>query len=767
MPSRPGTSESPILPIENTSTRLIGRDDVFRRVHNMYPTEEGGLRSIDGPIPFLENYDGSTVEIPDEGTASPTGATLGVPGSGVIYGIVRGVGHAWVGDREILLVHVDEEIWDFTGWNRGFRVLVASANHSPAPLLAMNLWDPLPTDFPTQFVRTPRGIICIPSGNGRAFIYDGTHCLRLGYGRRPPPPGALGPVSSANRYFPVSSTRSTGVNDSGYAMDGRHADEATGMPSVFKYGRLGTVQSMPITQSGDPDDKANVSGFLLPGRYRAAQQWGNIFGDLSPWSFESNDITFDKQPATDWNVNSSLEHFSFVQEWTNLAAVRKQVAYTLSPGPEGTVFRNVARTRDITGKGDTNLYIVPRDATANAQAIATIPDNVTSFFPDNIPDDWLYLRTEEIEEVPPFRIGEVFAGRLFAANSYDDPGAVWPSMVGRYGTFPSRLKFYPDPEGAEITGLKRVQEGLLAFSVNSTYVITPNDQGDGFRSFTLDANVGCVAPSSLATLRDGGVTLWLGRDGFYSYDRTNGVRFAFADHRQEALLFNNGMLHKAVATFDPKSGEYRCWVPTGSSLIPNVCWCFDGRSWRTRDDVQATGVVVTNDHRSLPIVAGRAKVDDVYRYGLWVLDHGGEPQPATVESGWIHATRSSDRASFRRLKLLLRETEVTTAESDKLSVTFYRDYRRDVVADGPIYKHLYPDEGVPWRREVSTEPEYWGGSTWDASTFRTRRPFWVNVDFDVSSAEVFQFVATGTKRFEIIGFAFEEQDRKSGSAQGY
>ncbi len=769
MPGRPGAPESPILTVEGTSTRLVGRDDVFRRIHNMYPTEEGGLRSIDGPMPFIVNYDGTNATVPTSsdvsGSTDPTGAVIGILGSGVTYGVTRGIFHANVGERELLLLHVDNQIWEWTGWNRGYRILVGT--ESSNPLLTMNLWEPLISDFPTQFVRTPRSVIVIPSGGGRAIEYDGKVCLRLGYSYRPGPPQGLGPTSSGLKLLPVLGVRKTGVNDLGYAVDGLATDPYTGMPGVFKYGRLGTVQSLPVVSNGDPSDFSHVSGFLLPGRYRARQQWINAFGDLSPWSNDSNDIHFDRQPSVQWVIDSNLAYSGTSLEWTNLDAVRKQVAWLCDPGPDGTIYRNIARTRDIEGKGDTSFYVVPRDASANANSVATIPDNVSTFFPDNIPDEWLYLSIEEIEPVPHFRLAELFNSRLFVANSYAEPGAVWVSMVGRYGTFLSKLKFFPDPEGAEVTGLKRVEAGLLAFSRSATYMIVPNDAGDDYRSFTLDANIGCVAPSSISTLRNGGTTIWLGRDGFYAYDMAGGVRFIFADHRQDALLFNRGAMHRSVAAFDPASGEYRCWVPTGSSLVPDVCWCFDGRGWRTRDDVKATGVTVTNDHRNMMLTCGQVTVSATERHGVWVLDRAGEVQEGVLESAWIHASRSTDRASFRRLKLLLRETEVRTADADKLSVTFYRDYRKDTIADGPVYRNLYPAEGTPMRPKGSAEPEVWGGTTWNAATFRTRRPFWVNVDFDVSSAEVFQFVVTSTSRFEILAFAFEEQARSSGSAQGY
>lgn len=759
---RPGVVQSGILKVESTSKELIESDGTFREIHNMRPTAGGGYASISLPIPFIWNYDGTTAEIPEDvGSASPTGGA-------VVYGETRGLHHAVLANgRELLLLHVDDQIWEWTGWTRGWRVLVGSSTYSP--IFEQSLVDPLNSDYPTQFVTTPNAVIIIPSGGGRAVIYDGIKAKRLGYSQRPAPPVAMGPRSSGVTYMEqaASSIRKIGVNDTGYAMDGLHSNEDTGMPYIFKHGRLGTVQSMPIVTNGDPTDVTSVSGYLLPGRYRYWQQWVDCFGDLSPISYASNDVHFDKQPSVQWKVDSSHALSTYDTEWAYLDAVRKQVGVVFDNGPDGTIAKIGYRTKDITGKGDTRPYVLPRDASVNSQAYATVPDNISKFYPDNIPDEWLAVTPEEVEPVPFFKVAELFNSRLFAANSIRDPGAVWITDVGKYGTFLSRLKFYPDPNGAEVTGLKRVSGGLLAFSRNSTYLITPNDAGDNYRSATLDSSVGCVAPSSIATLRDSGLTVWLGRDGFYGYDGES-VKFLFGKFREDVVTFNAAMLHRSVAYFDPASGEYRCWVPSESSTVPNVCWIYDGVNWRTRDDIYATGVVTTADHRNMSIACGSVDVSGTRRHGVWVLDQAGEQAEGYLRSGWIRSTRSSTRSSSRRLRLLLRETESATDDADKLIVRFYKDYRfgtNDVV--DTQYKNMYPSEGVPVRNKVKTEPELWGGTTWANATFRTRRPFWISVDFNVSDIEVWAFDVQSTSRFEVIAFAFHEEGRDSGDGTGY
>ncbi len=746
-----------MIPVGPTSSKLVVPDQAWRRVNNMYPTEAGGLRSINLPVPFLTN----TGVTPPDGVADPS--------QPVTYGVCRSVFYATIGEgRQLLLAHVDQQIWEFMGWDLGWRVLIAAA--SASPYFAQNLLEPLATDFPTQWVRTPKGVVIIPPG-GQACFYDGTVCLQLGYTDYPGAPIGLGPASSGTAFFPDVTVPKSGVNDLGYAVDGLAAQTDTGMPSVFMYGRLGTVA--PLSGLSDPTTESEVSGHLLPGRYRARVQWIDHFGNLSPLSPASNDVRFDRQPAMQLVLNNAFEPTlsggtDYAMEWTQLGAVKKQVGWaSLRSGPRGTIGRILYRTKDIDGKGDTRWWEVPGDASANTGAFATLPDNITQFYPDNIPDEWLFNEAVEVEPMPRFRLAEMAFGRLFVANAPGETGKVWVSMIGRYGTIDPSLSFFPDPEGAEITGLKRVSGGLLIFSRTGTYLITPNDSGAGFRSQTIDSTKGCVAPSSIRTLRRSDKTIWLGRDGFYSWSPGSGVQFEFDDHTEYSRRFNRGRLHHAVAEIDSRSGQYRCWVPMTSSTRPDLCWCYDEiLGWSTRDDIKATGVTITDGPGDMMICSGLVDVGGTMTNGIWVLDRDGEPATAEVWTSWQRGTRSQEPASQRKVKILLRETSVSTSDEPKLEVSFERDYRVGIVGE-PVYVSLFPDEGEAARPHESAEPNSWNGVTWAQATFRERRPFWVKVDTDLPECEVWRMRLTSPVSFEILGFAYEEQVRPQGGAAGY
>jgi len=753
MPIKPNSEPVGPLPIGPTSTRMVAPDGVFRRVHNMVPTENGGYITAKGALPYLI---GTT-----NGAQSPTAP--------VSYGTVHGIFHATIRDnqREVLLIHTGNQIWEFMGWRREWRVIAGV--ESTNPLVVQHLWTPLPSDYPTQWVRTPTGVVIIPSG-GRAIFYDGVIALKLGYAHAPGAPEGLGPDNSARKFHPTApaggvSYTMTGVNDTGYAVDGLHAQAESGMPSVYRYGRVGTVESFSSISEIDPYEHSHAAGYLRPGRYRARSQWINAHGDLSPWSPESNDVRLHKQPSQ----QVVMSGFSLVvgadplMEWVPVDAVLKQIAWTGIPsGPEGTIGRNIARSRDLRNSGDTKFYNLPRDAAVNNRAFATLPDNVTHFYPDNIPDAWLVDEIEDIIPVPRFKLGEMAFGRFFAANAEHDPGAIWPSMVGRWGTFLRKLKFYPDPEGAAVTGMHRVEGGMLAFSENSTYLISPNDSGEGFRSSTVAATIGCVAPSSIRTIRDG-TTIWLARDGFYGWSAQGGIQFLFDDHRQEALKFNRARVHRAVAEFDYWSGQYRCWVSTEAETENNLCYCYDGRAWHTRDDTQANGVTVTQDSRRLMLVGGNESSSTATN-GVWVMDRAGAILAGTLQTGWLRSTHSSERGSIRTVHLWLRETYLSTS-TGKITVSVERDYRTGTVSSKTV--NAYPEAAQITGSSTLIQPHAWGSQTYGASVFRERRPFWAKVDIEVASCEVFRLTITSAQRFEVLAIKFEDQDRTSGGGQSY
>ena len=706
---------SDILSLRVESGKIFLPDKIASTILNMYPTQEGTLRSLWGPSPYVPDYSDGQGEIVD--LAYPTSV-----------GRMRGVFHGLLGEggeREIFLVSHESVTTDgqlvvrvLDGWAARttgvWRYLLGPASDSPQ--LETNIICDNRAVPPTQFEVTSKGIIIIPQEEGStSYIYDGEVVLPLGYQRTPGPPIGLGPTCSVK----------TAENDVGYSFDANNA-----VTVDFHQGRVGFVAS---------NLHADKGGKLLSGNYRGAIQWLNRWGDVSPLSGHSN-----------------LIHFVEEDSGTNPPDTRlKYVCWQgIEPGPDGTVGRILCRTRDTKNSGLLDLFEVPPNAAFGTLAYSTLPDNVSTVYPDNAPDSWLLVEPLDAMSVSPFRYYRVAMGVGWAANFEGAPGKIVPSVPARWGTFLEDTEIYPDPSAREITGLAPIGGGMLAFTELSTFFVERNAEGDGYRVAPVNPSIGCVAPSSIASQPDGSV-IWLGREGFYQYVAGK-INLISSPIEPTIRRLNRARFVKACAAFDPRTKEYRCWVPTEGSLTNNVCLIYDGQGWRKRSDVLADSVCVTRDHRQHMVVAGSVtNVEGTNTNGVWVLDHANSSftpgsREAVVETAWLGALGSMRRGSPVTIYLWLRESEDTT-----LTVEVFRDWRAKLVET--MTAKVYPPDDIPpfWDSVLLGAEDAEG----DNLTWVQRRPYWTKVDIFLPSAEVFKLKFSSSKSWEFVGMAFQEVPR--------
>jgi len=775
--------------IRIASGSLFLPDDIGAKVENFFPTEEGTLRAVAGPVPYLPDY--TTGGAPG-GAAGEADVTI------PSYGTMHGIFHAVVGvdgARDILLCHTGSQIWEFAGWAKGWSILIGDTTVPGGPGEYSDKFEnTVRPQFPTQFESTSTGVVIAPQ-NGRAYFYDGTYVAPLGYTEAPGSPVGLGPESrfrttsfdgqldDSNFLNLIGKNIGMGLNDGGYAHDalpGRNS----GMIDAYGHGRIGTVvnpinwvsgyqvyrdttDNIPLSSQIDSERAdAATGGWLESGEWRAAVQWIDRWGNLSPLSGLSNEVKFDYQPSTYWSwwgypqqqiplVIGAVTPNSYVAQADD---VRKQIAWTgIDRGPERTIGRVLYRTKDLKNSGTTELFRLTQDATSSGIAFATLPDNLTSTYPDNIPDAWLLSRAPEVVPVPSFKLCRVAFGRLWIANTGNSPGLIRPSLPGRWGTFPVNQELYPDPNGDEVTGLWRTSAGLLAFTSKSTYLIYPSDGGEGFQSVTISGEHGCTAPSSLATLKDGTV-VWLGEDGFYafagkeSYDRS--TQIISTDIELFVKRVTRSRRRQATGVVDTFTGEYRCWVSLDGSKTNNFCFTYDGNGWRSRTDVQAVAACTTRDHRDYTIVAGYSGTDT----GVWLVDHEqAKYQPtslttrvATIETAWLSPPESQERRTAYVLYLWLREAANAT-----VTIEVMRDWRNTVIETTTAKRYAGDDI-----------PPFWGEATLGTtSTWKKRRPYWTRAAVYIPSAEVFKFRVSGVGDWEFVGVQIDEAPRYAGGAR--
>lgn len=688
------------------SGRLLTPASVASEIVNFEMTPEGTLASVRGPIPVLPSYGQE----------------------GFTYGRAHGVFHGLLmeGSRDVLLAHTGDTIWTFTGWSRTWARLIGPTG-SGAQLEA-DLTDTDQPQYPTQFELTPNGIVIVPQNRSRAYFYDGEAVLPLGYDRIPSPPRGFGPLS-----YKVLGTDT--ANAYGYTGSGSGflfpLVTQLGHPD-FGYGQVGTVI---------PDVTGATGGILAHSTYQAAVQFIDYFGNLSPVSARSNVVTISTQEIGKTVILDEQQH-AFL--WTDIAV-----------GPEGTIGRVFLHSKDMRNSGTTDLYEVPGNMLGGTSgSFATFPDNSTQFFHYNRSDSVLITRPPEPIPVPTFKLCAMAFGRLWIAGVDADPSVLIPSAPGQWGTFLKDSEYYPDPRGAEITGLCSIKEGLLVFTATSTFLFVSNEDGQSFKAMPLSAIVGCVAPSSIVTMQDDS-TIWLGRDGFYRFSADKGVVNISLDIEPMTRRINPVRAKQACAAYDPRSREYRCWAPVDGGRLNDVCFVFDtiSEGWRRREGVEYPAALChSRDHRAYTFMAGRVRpLAGSVTNGVWVMDHEGvnfvpAARTAKLETAWIEAGRSKEVKSGKMVYLWLRESQNTAA-----TITVYRDWRENtaVYTDSTNAKLVDPED----------VPPLWGTTLYGATGAKwiRRRPYWKKVSIFVPACEVYKIVVESTAFIEILGISMDEQ----------
>jgi len=780
---------------------LFNANDIAQRVENMYLLEESTLHSIWGPTAYVPI---KTLGV-DEGTrptsrVKPVGVGVSdsISTSTPRYGFVQhGIFHCLLkrGERDVLLLHTGDELWEFTGWDRQWRKLISD----PAAYGTQGeLPDRYVADFPTQFEATGNGVVIVPQ-DGRAYFYDGECIAPLGFTETPAPPLGRGPDSSEDN---LDEDNYTGINDVGYAhrsssrpsiinIAGKKdvathisRDADTSMSRGFGQCRIGTITTLPVSDPAKLED--NNAGWVENGEWRCAVQFVDKWGNLSPVSPPSNSVTIDQMPAL-----RRVNHFIHIPKrdrtlWSQFsgaqiaqAAADGGPAYSLGDdrrttkpcapekarfqllwggiptGPTHCVGRMLYRTKDIVNTGDSSLYTLTQDALSTSTGFATLPDNVVTMYPDNIPDTWLGAKAQKVVPVPRFRLARMALGRLWIGNFEDAPGTIRPSEPGYWGTFLSGLDITPDPQG-EVTGMWPVKDGMLVCTATSSFIVRASDDGKGFRHSPLSATIGCAAPNSMSTLPDGTV-LWLSYEGFYSYDGTE-LTFASPQLRRTFKRATVNRLVQAVAVYDPRSREYRCWLSLDGNRRNATCFTFDKNGWRTRTDMMADSVCVTRDHRQYTLVGGRLVGDGGYG-GVYLLDHAASPdiqalglvknRRALVETAWLEATDSDKAKTSYVVYLWLRETESTSVAIDVL-----KNWREEVIETNTTKR--YSEKDVP---------DFWATAKFGSGTWRDKRPFWTRAAIHVPSAESVKFRIRGTGAWEFVGLQVKMAPRYYGGAQ--
>jgi len=547
-------------------------------------------------------------------------------------------------------------------------------------------------------------------------------------------------------------------------------------------------------------------GQLLECAYEGATQWIDRYGNLSPISPRTETLIFEQQTTAiprdsvvpiyeaaggqlspgggygsggttndyyknavdnDWDANSVCPPDKMQKQFLWRSIDQHEVTNGAVPtATSSTVGRLLLRTRDLLSSGTTSLFIVPPNAQGGVFNFATIPDNISTLYPDNTPDAWLTVSPVEVDPMISFNLCRMALGRMWYANADGDPGILRWSLPGRFATLGKDEFVYPDPMGGPVTALWAVPAGLLVFTETSTFLATDTSAATGLSYQTLSTTAGCVAASSVATIPTG-VTIWLGQDGFYAYGGGE-ITYFSEPIRKDLRLINKARQLQAVAAVDSRTGEYRCWVAMSASLVNDMCWVYDYRGnatgWRRRTDLAVQAVAVTRDHRAYMVAAGtqnQVPPSVLNNFRPYILDHSHSDPSAvglreadwSFETTWLLNENSYEKQTAVTVYFWMRETTSTT-----FRVQVFRDWRKV-----PLELHSVSTYSI------SDPPPFWGSAVLgsDGTTYRNRRPYWSRAEIYVPSCEVFKIRAFTNDAIpiEFIGLSFDFIPHPSGGAR--
>lgn len=645
------------------SGKTYSPDAVALEIENFQTTPEGTLKAIRGPCPLIPEYDGKTW--PSQ------------------YATMHGIFHACIdsGMRDVLLLRTGDKLCAQVGWLRDFRTLASGLSDDAAPR------------FPDQFAEVGGRIVWC-NGVDTARIYDGYTLLPLGYARAPGPLTGWGP-SAVNASTSGSSEENPTVyrNSSGYAHPGR---------------------------IGTPGDAlAGQFGSLRPGCWYGYVQFEDAFGNLSPLSPASGPITLRAEDTattynkdfTAWNSTENLGPYC-----VQIDDLTKQFFWSGIPtGPEGTIARILYRTADT--------VVNPNDP----RFLVRIPDNTTTVYPDNHADSELGGPALDVIAVPTFRLCCAYVGGLAVANTPANPGIVRLSDPGFAGTFRRDRWIYPDPNGAEVTGLANFEGKLLAFTRTSVFAIVDDGVGP-LRAIPLTNNIGCVAPSSIKATSFG-MLIWLGRDNFY------GMKGGQVESISEAIKptmdsLNHTRLALACAEWSPDTDEYLCAVAPSGALGNELILAFDGQGWRRRTyGVRWASLTLTKDDRQMLIGCGKGAQNNVLVLDREVRGYTPPAKAYRFKSNWLRMDPTG------RDRFNVNAVYVGFIESCDLQFTWnvYKNGRRDVAAISSTSANA-----LTLTAADNTAGRLLGVVV-GVGTVRTPRLFWRRFDIKVTGVDSFAF----------------------------
>ncbi len=653
--------------------------------------------------------------------------------------------------------------------------------------------------FQTERQRNPSGIrtqsqtyggrIYLVNGFDEAIVFDGSYCERAGFTATPTPPSATAGEYNGSTTFPIA----IGDDDDPwfgiYSMDKPQSRGFYGQHRNIPYFGVGVTSDATIgagaykwiyeTKLALDDEDANDSKLTEFPQSGEEGFQTNIEAKVNYYSGEQGNprkcgyqykVTFVNERGQESEASASS---SIVTVKNGSGGDTKSlhgkclIAVDIPIGPNACVARRVYRTRNVY---DSSGSLYAKGDQRSFYFLTEIDDNVSTQFLDGHPDTSL---GELLDLVPHgnfptnTKFLALFKNTMFAAGQelneiqYSEP--LFPEV------FPKLNKLtIGDDDGGPITGIKATKNALVVFKTRGIYLVK-GDPVNGFRAETLNKDVGCAAPDSIAELPGLGL-VFLSEDSVYLLEGalentgtiTGVVNIGLEISLQTKQITKSASIRACSAVYQ-KDKEYWLAVPMNgiSKNIRCLIYHYECGSWSVRDNFQAGCMVTSKDHRGYLFIGSNANENDTslgHNNGILTYTRGSS----------IKGSRTGLQDGFGREFL----STYTTVSTDYQSVfsTFRPAYLMPYCVqygDSSLFVNYNVNRSQfpaleEFQPAVQQDPNerypVMNKAEWDIDTWVGYRP--TVLRYDISATHVgpvreMSLTFTSEHKFELIGYDLE------------
>ena len=651
------------------------------------------------------------------------------------------------------------------------------------------------------------GRLYIVNGTDEPLVFDGDICERAGFSKRPPAPStntsswhmsttfpfAVGDPTSGSRKNPEGTAGvvsrppyTADITDEGARRSGPQSRGFYTCHANLPYFGLGSTSDAEIgagkyryslstdakeTQPFHPDFDNNVG---MRFSYYALEQI-----DTRRCGFKYK-VTYvnergHESEASDSSGVAEIENGRGGKRRCNHGKVT--IAINLPIGPKECVARRIYRTRNLY---DSNGDMYTTGSGQSYYFLTEIQDNMTKIYLDGNPDTSL----GELLDLSPLgnfphrtKYLAVFKNTMFAAG--DELNEIYYSAPLFPESFPkNNVISIGDDDGGPITGIRATKNALVVFKNRGIYLVK-GDPVSGFVAQTLNRDIGCIAPDSIAELPGLGLvflserSIYLLEGALENTGSVTGVVNLGTEIPNQLERINTSASIRACSAVYQKDKEYWLSVPIDGSRINNYCLIYHYQvgSWSIRNGFPMGSCVVSKDHRSY-LFFGSNRVGSLVDVSDPTYDPSKPEETRPIPAAGIHVY--SRGYSSKGDVFLTPRYETVANDYNSVFTTFRPVYMMPYCVgygNNPLSINYRVNRAMDEVRGVSVQdaeqqdpadpyPVY-GSSMYGASRWMAYRPIVIRYDISTTSkapvrelSVSFAALKEGNK-IEIIGYDLE------------